>query len=299
MYQPAVLLQYELLGKKKEVQIAFAVNGMLDEEYARAFAVHKGPTKIPELLADGFKSTAQLAHELLKPHVVKNLGSLEDVDELVERLEVIEEKMATKEVALEAESRPDTKQVLREELERERTEKAELEKKLGARKANRLRVFDCKHHLSKTLRDAKQRIVIVSAFLSSAVVDKTFLSNLEGALTRNVEVWIAYGMGPQKGRHSDRDDAREQSADWRDAERGLKDLKKKYKALLHLQYPGFTHEKILIRDTTFVASGSFNWLSYKGERGTQKHYEDALMVSDPAVIEEYFREITGRFPKEG
>ena len=297
LYQPAVLLQYELLGKKKEVQIAFAVNGMLDEEYARGFADHKGPTKIPELLADGFKSTAELAHELLKPHQVKNLGPLGDVDELVERLEVIEEKVATKEVALKEEGRPDTKQILREELERERTEKAELEKKLSARKVNRLRVFDCKHHLATTLRDAKERIVIVSAFLSSGVVDKAFLSSLAAALARNVQVWIAYGMGPQQGRHIDRE-AKEQSGEWKDAERGLKDLKKKYDALLHLQYPGFTHEKILIRDTTFVASGSFNWLSYKGERGRQKRYEDALMVTDPAIIEEYFREITSRFAKK-
>jgi hypothetical protein len=298
MYQPAVLLQYELLGKKKDVQVAFAVNGMLDEEYARGFADRKGPSKIPDLLADKFKTTAELAHELLKPHQVKALGPLGDVDELVERLEVMAEKVAAREGAANPEGRPDTKQVLRQELEQERAEKAELEKKLGARKVNRLRVFDCKHHLAKTLREAKERIVIVSAFLSSAVVDRKFLASLEAALARNVAVWIAYGMGPQQGRRADREEGREQSIEWREAERGLKEVKKKYDALLHLQYPGFTHEKILIRDSIFVASGSFNWLSYKGERGRQKRYEDALMVSDPTVIEEYFREITGRFAKK-
>jgi PLD-like domain len=297
MYIPAVLLQYELLGKKKQVQVAFAVNGLLEEEYARAFAGCKGPERIPELLAADYKTTAELAHELLKPHIVRKLGPLADVDELVEQLQVIDENVATKEGQLEAQSRPDTKQVLREELERERTGKAELEKKLTDRKVSRLRVFDCKHLLATTLRDVKERLVIVSAFLSSAVVDREFLLSLESALARGVKVWIAYGMGPQKGRHAERDVSRENSAEWKEAERGLKELRKKHEGSLQLLYPGFTHEKILIRDKSFVASGSFNWLSYKGERGRQKRYEDALKVTESTVIEEYFNEITGRFPK--
>ena len=59
-----------------------------------------------------------------------------------------------------------------------------------------------------------------------------------------------------------------------------------------------THEKILIRDGDFVVSGSFNWLSYGGERGRGFRREDALRLTDPATVEEYFRDITARFEAE-
>lgn len=292
MYQSAVLLQYELLGKKKQTQVAFAVNGILEEEYQHEFAERKGPERMPELFASQFKTTAELANEFLKPHIVKKLGSLNDVDELVERLEVIVEQVATKEVELETQDRPDTKQVLREELERERAAKAELEKKLSQRSARRLRTYDCKNLLAESFRVAKERLVIVSAFLSANVIDKWFLERLEAALKRGVKVWIAYGMG-KEGDHS----RRRESFDWKEAEKRLKELKKRYIDLLQVVDLESTHEKILIRDHEFVVSGSFNWLSFGAERGKKYRHEDALLVTESAAIDEYFNEITGRFPK--
>ena len=63
-----------------------------------------------------------------------------------------------------------------------------------------------------------------------------------------------------------------------------------------MKYLGNTHEKILIRDHDFAVSGSFNWLSFKPTpKKSRYRYEDALLVSDPTVIEEYFADITGRF----
>jgi hypothetical protein len=106
------------------------------------------------------------------------------------KIDAIEGKVAEKEATIEVEDRPDTKQVLRAELEREKAEKAELERKLGQRKARRLKTFDCKHLLATTLRDVKERLVIVSAFLSTSVVDNEFLKKLEAALARGVKVWI-------------------------------------------------------------------------------------------------------------
>lgn len=293
MYQSAVMLQFELLGKKKQTQIAFAVNGLLEDEYERAFAACKGPERVPELLAAEYKTTAQLASEFLKPHIVKTLGTLNDVDELVERLEVADQQVATKEAELEEQDRPDTKQVLREELERERAAKVELEKQLAQRRARRLRTHDCKNLLAESMRLAKQRLVIVSAFLSANVIDRWFLERLEGALKRGVQVWIAYGMS-KEGDHN----RRRESYDWTEAEKRLKDLLKKYPNVLQVVDLQSTHEKILIRDNDFVVSGSYNWLSFGAERGKKYRHEDALLVTEAAAIDEYFTEITGRFPKK-
>ena len=123
-------------------------------------------------------------------------------------------------------------------------------------------------------------------------MDKWFLERLEAALKRGVKVWIAYGMG-KEGDHS----RRRESFDWKEAEKRLKELKKRYIDLLQVVDLESTHEKILIRDHEFVVSGSFNWLSFGADRGKSYRHEDALLVTEAAAIDEYFNEITGRFPK--
>ncbi len=136
-------------------------------------------------------------------------------------------------------------------------------------------------------------MVIVSAFLSVGVVNDDFLKKLEAALARGVKVWIAYGMGNQGG--GDRD--RERSPDWTQAKSGLERLRKKYQDIFQLKDMGNTHEKILLCDNDYVVSGSFNWLSFRGDKGRRIRYEDALQVSEPAIIDHYFTEITKRFGK--
>jgi phosphatidylserine/phosphatidylglycerophosphate/cardiolipin synthase-like enzyme len=135
----------------------------------------------------------------------------------------------------------------------------------------------------------------VSAFLSAGVVDAAFLGNLEAALKRGVKVWIAFGMGGEEGR-----DAPKPS--WQRAESALRELRKRYKKTFFLMDCGKTrhktHEKILIRDGDFVVSGSFNWLSYSGERGRGYRMEDALRVTEPTLVEDYFRDITARFEED-
>ncbi len=106
-------------------------------------------------------------------------------------------------------------------------------------------------------------------------------------------MWIAYGMG-KEGDHAQR----RQSFDWKEAEKRLKEVGKRYVDLLQVFDQQSTHEKILIRDNEFVVSGSFNWLSFGADRRKKFRYEDALLVTESATIEEYFNEITGRFPKK-
>jgi hypothetical protein len=301
MYLPAIMLQYELLGglrqqRQQRQQIAFAVDGVLDKEYERAFAACDGAEKLPELVLPSFKSTAQLVSEFVPPHIARDLGDLKDVDDIVEKLEVVSEKVESRTDRLQSADRPDTRQLLREELERERAEKTRLEQELAQRSARRLRTFDCARLLSDTLDKVQSRLVILSAFLSTDAVDSAFLRQLEGALKRGVKVWIGYGMG----KHGNRQQERESSANWSLAETELTNLHKRYKGIFELRDFGDTHEKILLCDSEFVVSGSYNWLSFKANpRSKKRRQEDALMVTIPDVIEKYFLEITARFTTSG
>ena len=190
---------------------------------------------------------------------------------------------------LEESNRPDTRKVLREELENERKEKKLLEERLSQVKVYRLNTFHCRDLLRDTLRDVKARLVIVSAFLSADVVNQAFLGNLEAAIKRGVKVWIAFGMGSREEHNK---------PSWDRAEAALWEIRKRHKGSFKLMDCGKTrhktHEKILICDE-FVVSGSFNWLSYSGERGKGFRREDALRVTDPALVEGYFRDITAIF----
>jgi len=291
MYLPAVMLQYEARRLRKQQQLAFAVDGVVDEEYEQAFAACGGADKLPELLLPPFKGTPQLAAKYV-PEIANDLGNLDDVDELVEKLEVASEKIESRTERLESADRPDTRQILREELERERAEKARLEQELEQRCVRRLRTFDCAALLQETLKEVRERLVIVSAFLSTDAIDRRFLQQLEDALKRGVKVWIGYGMG----RYGGRQQQREGSASWVVPEDNLKTLRKQYRGLFQLRDFGNTHEKILLRDNEIVVSGSYNWLSFKANpRSKRRRQEDAIMVTDPGLIEKYFDEITARF----
>ncbi len=138
LYQKAVLLQYELVGRQKQQQFAFAIDGLIMEDYERAFTACDGPARFPDLIEAGYKSTAAVASEFMAPHIVRTLGPLAEVDELHEKIDVIEGKVAEKEAILEAEDRPDTRQILRAELKREKDETAKLKQQLSQRKSRRL-----------------------------------------------------------------------------------------------------------------------------------------------------------------
>jgi hypothetical protein len=294
MYQSAVLLQYEPVGRKNQPQFAFAIDGIMQDEYEQAFSGCKGPERIPDLVEKRYKTTAALASEFMKPHLVQALGPLGDVDELQEKIDSLEGVLTDGQAMVEVEDRPDTRQRQREELERLRAEKVDLEKKQAQRKARRLRTHDCNMILASTLAEVKERLVIVSAFLSKEVVDADFLQKLQAASARGVRIWIAYGMGG----HGRKDRERIESEDWAEAEKDLLKLQRLFPATFQLKDLGNTHEKILLRDKDFVISGSFNWLSFRGDNSRRYRREDALQVTEPAVIEEYFTEITGQFRKK-
>lgn len=291
MYLPAVMLQYELLGKARRQQVAFAVDGLLQEDYEKAFA-KDGPQRVPDLLVQKCKTTAELAADVLPPHVVRSLGSLKEADELVEQLDRASAEVERKESILDAEDRADTRLLLREELEKEKVRRKELEERVAQIKVISLKTHDCRHVLTTTLRDVKQRLVILSAFLSSDVVDRQFVETLEAALKREVQVWIGYGMGNQGGR----DQERTQRGDWKDAERALRTLSNKYPTLMQVRDFGNTHEKILIRDSDFIVTGSFNWLSFR-PKGKKVRFEDAAQIKIPDYVEQKFQEIVARFGK--
>ncbi len=117
------------------------------------------------------------------------------------------------------------------------------------------------------------------------MVNGEFLKNLESTLRRGVKVYIGYGISG------------EQHTKPIDQNYGLKQL-----VALSNKYPGFhlkrfgnTHAKVLIKDSEFSATTSFNWLSFKGDPNRRFRDEQGVLIHTAQSIDLKFEELLLRF----
>ena len=143
--------------------------------------------------------------------------------------------------------------------------------------------------LEKALKESKKRLMILSPWIRAVAVNNLFLQQFEDLLKRNVQVHIGYGFG-------DKDNDRN-SSDIQ-AERRLEELARKYSETFTFQRWGDTHAKILISDSQFEITTSFNWLSFRGARDRAFRNERGTLVSDPQKVDELYDSLLIRFAKE-
>lgn len=149
--------------------------------------------------------------------------------------------------------------------------------------------IQCHEHpslLKKALISSQKRLLIISPWITSAVVDYGFISSLEALLRRGVDVSIGYGLddGDQgKGQ----DAGRNRVAIIKDAERKLRALENRYRNF-NLVYVGNTHRKTLVSDDSFAVVTSFNWLSFKGDPKKPPRDEYGVVIRKPEYVEEEY-----------
>lgn len=131
-----------------------------------------------------------------------------------------------------------------------------------------IRSIDMYEHrilLDEALSTAAKRILLVSPWVKSAVVNTDFMGALERALRRGVQVDIAHGIGE--------DDRGSDSF----ALSRLANLQRRYPDELRVTRHPNTHAKILIFDDVWVAT-SFNWLSFRGDADRTYRMEEGTLV---------------------
>jgi hypothetical protein len=135
-----------------------------------------------------------------------------------------------------------------------------------------------KHELWTALASAKKELYIASGFLSSNVVNESFVLELEAVLTRNVAVYLIVS------------DFRSHGSGWmqpgyKEALNNLTKLAEKYSNLQIIQK--HTHQKGIVVDDRYAIMGSFNFLS--NQNVTRK--ETSLKVYESKVISKVKREL--------
>ncbi len=172
--------------------------------------------------------------------------------------------------------------------------KAELKQRKAPPNLEILTTTDHRPLLLKAIREAQYELVVVSAFLSERAFDQELCDLLVGAICeRRVQVRIAWGLGTQGG--SDALLTRSQG------EALLKRLKSQIRKtddscrnLLQIRRLA-THEKFLVCDKQFCAWGSFNWLSYRGERDRGFRQESSTLSYDPDHIAQWHKHVQSMF----
>jgi hypothetical protein len=151
----------------------------------------------------------------------------------------------------------------------------------------RVRVLSVYEHpplLQQALTQSKTRLLIVSPWIRANVVGDAFIKSLAACLDRGVAVTIAYGIG--------KSDPGERNRDVR-AREYLESLQKTF-VDFSLVKRGNTHAKVLLMDSVFFVTSSFNWLSFNGDPRLPLREEEGTLIEDPEAVDAYYSRYVAR-----
>lgn len=274
-FQPALALIYKA-KESDEVQVAFAIDGIPSPEHEAVFAGSKSLKKLNILKSLQESEPGKLAEQFFGPELITQ-DRLKAAEKLKDKFDSALAEIDTSQEQLEQADSDNEKAELQQKISEREQEIELLKKQLEELTVRFLEVYDHPPRLQDAIDNSQERLMIISPWIKADVVNNKFLQAFEKMLKRGVKVFIGYGFG---------DDKNNKPYDIK-AENKLKILASKYDKL-SLKRLGNTHAKILICDTKFAVTTSFNWLSFKGDPDRTFRDERGTLVSIPKKIDELF-----------
>jgi hypothetical protein len=181
-------------------------------------------------------------------------------------------------------------ETLRERLRASEERQRELQAAVDNISVRQVPVYEHRRYLDRALREAQDRVLIVSPWIRFEVVDDQLIKRFREFLDRGVELWIGHGIseggGYRKGAKGERD---------RDAERKLELLSDDFPGRFQIKRFGDTHAKILVCDSRFSIITSFNWLSFRGDEHLDFRDERGYYVGLESQVNQLFDSYRVRF----
>ncbi len=276
-FRRAVALIYRGLAADT-VQVGLAIEGVISTEHEKAFARHGLAAKM------GWDAVPVAA--VAVPEWVGHSAEPADSDALRRAVSEAQSRVLGLQEKL---NRAETQQARREaqlELQAADAAAADAARRQTEAQVRFIKVFEHPELLRKALAEAKNRLLIISPWLSPVVVNRDFLSKLEAVLRRGVHVYIGHGIEQQNDRRNKEADASAKTA--------LDRLASRYENF-HFKHFGDTHAKVLAWDSSCAVLTSFNWLSFKGDRNRGYRDEQGTVVTIASKVDEKFAEELERF----
>jgi hypothetical protein len=241
-YVPADALIYRSVATE-DVQVGFVIDGRLSQAHESAFAASDGPGRLG------------ITRAILKPEALKDASGLNlPIGPAAGKFEVAKKKRD-------------------QAIKRFRSRSADTTKDSGSPGDVQLvAVYDHPPLLREALATASKRLIIISPWITDAVVDAAFLAQLRQLLDRGVAVHIGFGLGDDPGKPG----------------RAIEQLGKLADTRANFSFVrlGDTHAKILIKDSDWLVTTSFNWLSFKGDPKRTFREEWGTKVAIPLQVEQ-------------
>ncbi len=294
LYEPAVMIEYETLGDRRERLVSFIIGNQLRTDYENAFLKARGPELLAHLMAPKEETIEKRIRAQVSPQIVDKLGRFDDVETLAARVMVAKQDVKDKQQQIAALERVDTKEKQRRQIEELERSLGESERKMGevererdARKVKHLWTPEIKEKLWEAIRTAKERLLLLSGWISSEVVNEVMANEIRKALMQGVKIWMGYGFDKDRRRGREQ----RESPRWKEAEATLLRIQKDFPDQFVFKDIGWNHEKRLICDESFTFGGSFNLLSFSGEkRGDRRlRHEGTDLIQDPDFCKEIWK----------
>ncbi len=260
-----VLLQHRETGEQR---LAVYRNSMLQRAESAALQrfFDDGMLNLPDDTTSLGKRQIDIPSSLppVAAQMTKDLVQSEYALEDLEAQLVVQEELRTA-TQSERERQELTNRIhdLKEELRVKREETEKLRQGLLKNQVEFLQTEQHRAVLEQALCEAQKEIIIISPWMNRRACNDSFCQLVARALERGVRIRIGYGMG----RERDTAEAERNLFHVRAVQNALRRyIPEASKHLLEIKETSGTHQKILICDRTFAVTGSFNWLSYVGER---------------------------------
>jgi len=268
MVLPAIALVYASEDGSDQ-QVALAIDGRLSEAHETAFAEIDGPSRAG-LLVDGTIPEDERLH--FRTPVGLEFGDKAVVRELKERIAsatAAKHRAQTETATAEASAADLSVADLSEQRSSELLRGAQEE--LASLPVRAIQTYEHRVLLEDALASATRRLLIISPWIRSDVIDYQFLRSLRARLDSGVEVHVGWGI-------SDGEDEKEQAP--------LKKLRElaRGSSAFTLRRLGNTHAKVLIWDDNLVVT-SFNWLSFRGDRKRGFRQEEGVLITAPQLVD--------------
>lgn len=257
---PAVALIYRR-ASGSDVQVGFSIDGRLSREHEDAFAASDGPARMGITAAI---LNSQSAQDGLDVSSVVKVPTIEAYGAQAARQKAfanLRRQIEAKDGNVSERNSSGSSTPLRPEVEM-------------------IAVYDHPPLLRSAIKESQRRLIIISPWITDAVVDRPFLQELTARLEGGLNVYIGYGLGEE-----DRVP---------DAVKKLEKLSTSYNNLRFVRL-GDTHAKVLIKDDDWLVTTSFNWLSFRGDPKRTFREEWGTRVAIREQVVEYAQKILSRF----
>lgn len=263
------LVLYQRNPDDKEIEYEIFSRGYIQVEYR---------TTIEQLYAGGNKILDPIFQEIEQDKLSHdNLGEGKILSPINDEDIKAVERLSVKLYSLDddADSFTDSKNQSIKKEERTKLKQQLDQIKTQSKISEIIHTYEHRNYLFKALKEAKQRLMIVSPWIKGYAVDQEFFETLEATLKRKIQVYIFYGI---KGSSQKNDPRTIQT---------LKKLSEQYKNFKFDEVKN-THRKILVCDSKFGIVTSFNFLSFRADPNLTYRDELGVIIRDSATLEELF-----------